>query len=81
MASRGENHPSATESNTAAAPVNLNTATVSELQQITGVGAKKAQKIIDYRTEHGEFKKVDDLTQIPGFGAKTVANLRDQLTT
>jgi len=65
----------------ATAVVNLNTATVADLQQLTGIGEKKAQKIVDYRTEHGAFKSVNDLTQVPGFGEKTVANLQDQLTT
>ncbi|NLR09280.1 MULTISPECIES: ComEA family DNA-binding protein [Lactobacillaceae] len=61
--------------------VNLNTATVADLQQLTGVGEKKAQKIVDYRTAHGSFQTVKDLAQVPGFGEKTVANLQDQLTT
>jgi competence protein ComEA len=63
------------------AVVNLNTATVADLQQLTGIGEKKAQKIIDYREAHGSFQTVADLAQVPGFGAKTVANLQDQLTT
>ncbi|WP_143463208.1 helix-hairpin-helix domain-containing protein [Levilactobacillus enshiensis] len=63
------------------AVVNLNTATVADLQQLTGIGEKKAQKIVDFRTAHGAFKTVNDLTQVPGFGEKTVANLQDQLTT
>ncbi|MGO1969548.1 MAG: helix-hairpin-helix domain-containing protein [Levilactobacillus brevis] len=66
---------------TPAAVVNLNTATVTELQQLTGIGEKKAQKIVDYRTDHGHFQSVKDLAQVPGFGEKTVANLQDQLTT
>jgi len=61
--------------------VNLNTATVADLQQLTGIGEKKAQKIVAFRTEHGAFKTVNDLTQVPEFGEKTVANLQDQLTT
>ncbi|HIW72386.1 MAG TPA: helix-hairpin-helix domain-containing protein [Candidatus Levilactobacillus faecigallinarum] len=61
--------------------INLNTATVTDLQQLTGIGAKKAQKIVDYRTEHGDFKTVKDLTQVPGFGEKTVENLGSHLTT
>ncbi|MCH5464320.1 helix-hairpin-helix domain-containing protein [Levilactobacillus tujiorum] len=65
----------------AATVVNLNTATVSDLQQLTGIGEKKAQKIVDYRTAHGSFQTVKDLTQVPGFGEKTVENLQDQLTT
>ena len=66
---------------TPVAVVNLNTATVTELQQLTGIGEKKAQKIVDYRTDHGHFQSVKDLAQVPGFGEKTVANLQDQLTT
>lgn len=73
--------PSASSSSGSATVVNLNTATVTDLQQLTGVGAKKAQKIVDYRTEHGSFQSVADLAQVPGFGEKTVANLQDQLTT
>ncbi|MFC6261131.1 helix-hairpin-helix domain-containing protein [Levilactobacillus fujinensis] len=69
------------QSTSQVAVVNLNTATVADLQQLTGIGEKKAQKIVDYRTEHGAFKAVTDLTQVPGFGEKTVANLQDQLTT
>ncbi|KRO04933.1 DNA uptake protein related DNA-binding protein [Levilactobacillus paucivorans] len=61
--------------------VNLNTATVADLQRLTGIGEKKAQKIVAYREEHGSFKSVKDLAQVPGFGDKTVANLQDQLTT
>ncbi|AYM03030.1 ComEA family DNA-binding protein [Levilactobacillus brevis] len=72
---------SANSSSGSATVVNLNTATVTDLQQLTGVGAKKAQKIVDYRTEHGSFQSVADLAQVPGFGEKTVANLQDQLTT
>lgn len=65
----------------ATAVVNLNTATVSDLTQLTGIGEKKAQKIVDYRTAHGSFQTVKDLAPVPGFGEKTVANLQDQLTT
>lgn len=88
---KGEHHAGTNPASGAATPtsqassatvmVNLNTATVSDLQQLTGVGAKKAQKIVDYRTEHGPFKSVKDLMQVAGFGEKTVAHLQDQLTT
>lgn len=75
------NSTATSQASSAATVVNLNTATVSDLQQLTGVGAKKAQKIVDYRTEHGAFKSVKDLTQVAGFGEKTVEHLQDQLTT
>lgn len=72
--------PAKQGSNGPAAVINLNTTTVTEFQQLTGIGEKKAQKIVDYRSEHGSFKTVKDLSQVPGFGDKTVANLQDQLT-
>lgn len=78
MSGSGTSSPKSDKSVTV---VNLNTATVTDLQQLTGVGEKKAQKIVDYRSEHGSFKSVADLAQVPGFGEKTVANLQDQLTT
>lgn len=59
--------------------VNLNTATKEQLCQITGIGDKKADLILQYREQHGQFKSVDELTQINGFGEKTVAKIKDQL--
>lgn len=51
--------------------VNINTADASQLKLLPRVGEKVAQRIIDYRTEHGPFKKAADLMQVDGFGAKT----------
>lgn len=59
--------------------VNLNDSDKTKLQTINGVGDKKADKIIDYRNQNGPFKSVDDLKNVPGFGEKTVANLRPSL--
>lgn len=59
--------------------VNLNTATKEQLCQITGIGDKKADLILQYREQHGQFKSVDELTQINGFGEKTVAKIKDQV--
>lgn len=59
--------------------VNLNSATKDQLQQLTGVGDKKADLIVAYRQAHGSFKSVDDLKKVQGFGDKTVAKLKDQL--
>lgn len=59
--------------------VNLNQASKEELMKIDGVGDKKADKIIAYRQEHGDFQRVDDLKNVAGFGDKTVARLRDRL--
>lgn len=51
--------------------VNINTADAAQLSLLPRVGEKVAQRIIDYRTEHGPFKKAADLMQVKGFGAKT----------
>lgn len=59
--------------------VNLNSASKDQLQQLTGVGEKKADLIIAYRQAHGGFKSVDELKKVQGFGDKTVAKLKDQL--
>lgn len=59
--------------------VNINTADQAGLQKITGIGAKKAQDIIDYRKEHGKFKSVEELGKVSGFGEKTLAKLKDMI--
>lgn len=64
-----------------AAPVNINTADAATLAAgIKGVGDKKAQAIVKYRKEHGPFRSVDELANVPGIGDKTVANNRANLT-
>lgn len=59
--------------------INLNTATKEQLCQITGIGDKKADLILQYREQHGQFKSVDELKQVSGFGDKSVEKIRDQL--
>jgi competence protein ComEA len=58
------------------APVDLNTATAEQLDALPGVGPVTAQKIIDYRTQNGPFRSVDDLDAIPGIGPARIDNLR-----
>jgi competence protein ComEA len=62
-----------------APPVDLNTATLEQLDTLDGVGPATAQKILDYRTEHGGFGSVDELGQVPGIGEKRLAALRDHV--
>ncbi len=62
------------------AAVNLNTATKEQLDAVKGIGPAKAQAIIDYRAEHGPFTSVNDLKNVKGFGDKTVAKMRSELT-
>ena len=60
--------------------VNLNTATIDDLMTLKGIGASKAQSIVDDRTENGPFSSVEDLTRVSGIGQKTLDNIRDQIT-
>lgn len=62
------------------AAVNLNTASQSQLEGIKGIGPVKAKAIVDYRKKNGEFKRVDDLQNVPGFGEKTLANVRGNVS-
>jgi len=60
--------------------VDLNTATRAELESVKGIGPSRAEAIIEYRKQHGSFKKVDDLGRIKGFGDKSVDKLRGEVT-
>jgi competence protein ComEA len=61
----------------AAGPIHLNTATVEQLDELPGVGPVTAQKIVDYREQHGAFSSVDDLDAIPGIGPARLEQLRE----
>ena len=63
-----------------AAVVNINTASVTELQELPGVGAKTAARIIDYRTKKGPFRKIEELMNVQGVGEKSFLKFRSQLT-
>ncbi|HMA32132.1 MAG TPA: helix-hairpin-helix domain-containing protein [Casimicrobiaceae bacterium] len=67
-------------SHVAFAAVDLNTATKDDLVALSGIGPAKAQAILDYRTEHGGFKSVDELKSVKGIGAKQFERLRPELT-
>lgn len=61
------------------AAVDLNTASQQELESVKGIGPAKSKAILDYRTKNGPFKAVDDLAKVPGFGAKSVSNMKAEL--
>lgn len=59
-----------------ASPVNLNTASASELDRLPGIGPSLAQEIIGYREAHGAFRSVEDLLSVPGIGPAKLEALR-----
>lgn len=61
-------------------PVNLNTATVTELMQLPRVGAKTAERIVAFRKQHGAFKRCEELMNVKGIGEKGFAKLKPHLS-
>ncbi|MFL0913317.1 ComEA family DNA-binding protein [Vibrio parahaemolyticus] len=60
--------------------VNINTASAEEIAtMLKGIGEKKAQSIVDYRTEHGPFKTAADLTNVKGIGEATIKKNEDRI--
>lgn len=68
--------PVAKEVKAAQQLVNINAATLEALEALPGIGPVTAQRIIDYRTEHGAFASVDQLVEVKGIGDKSLAKLR-----
>ena len=65
---------------TATAPINLNTATVQQLEALPGVGTRTAQLIVEHRQKNGGFKKVEELMNIKGIGEKSFLKLKPLVT-
>jgi competence protein ComEA len=57
-------------------PLDLNQATAEQLDQLPGIGPALAERIIDWRDEHGPFTTVDQLNEVRGIGERTVARVR-----
>jgi competence protein ComEA len=60
-------------------PLNLNMATIEQLDELDGIGPATAQQILDYREANGGFGSVEELNQVPGIGEKRLASLREQV--
>ncbi len=60
--------------------ININTATVLELQTLPGIGSVIAQRIVDYREENGNFQTVQDIANVDGIGAKRLEDILDLIT-
>ncbi|AEV95116.1 helix-hairpin-helix domain-containing protein [Pediococcus claussenii] len=59
--------------------VNINTATQQEIQKLNGIGEKKAEQILKYREEHGEFKKIEEIKNVKGIGAKMYEKIKEDI--
>ena len=67
-------------SQTTTKKININTASLTELQELPRIGEKVAQRIIDFRKENGKFKSTADLLKVKGIGEKTFEGLKDRIT-
>ncbi len=66
-------------SQTPAKKININTASLDELQTLPRIGEKVAQRIIDYREQHGDFEKIEELMKVQGIGEKIFKLIRDKI--
>ena len=65
---------------TAAAPLNLNTATAAQIATLPGIGPKAAQRIVEHRQKTGGFKKIEELMNVKGIGEKSFLKLKPLVT-
>jgi competence protein ComEA len=72
--------PGETGGSTTSGLININTASATEFETLSGIGEVLAGAIVDYRTENGPFASVDDLENVSGIGPATLEEIRDQVT-
>lgn len=72
--------PSTSLGTTTHARISINHGTLAELDTLPGIGPAKAQAIVDYRTAHGPFKRLEDLQNVKGIGPKTYEDLKSLIT-
>lgn len=61
--------------------ININTASVDELDSLPNIGTTTAQAIVDYRLEYGNFTSIQDIQRVPGIGPATYEKIKDYITT
>lgn len=79
LSAQAEKPSTATQSTSTKAIVNLNSATVDQIEALPGIGRKTAERIIEYRTKNGGFKRIEDLMNVKGIGEKSFLKLKPQL--
>lgn len=62
------------------ARININTAPASELENLPRIGPKVAQRIVDFRTKNGNFKKVEEIMKVQGIGEKVFEQIKELIT-
>lgn len=72
--------PTTAAQTSASMPVNLNTASVSQLEGLPGIGKAMAERIVEYRQKNGSFKKAEDLMNVRGIGEKNFLKLKALVT-
>ncbi|MCL6587704.1 MAG: helix-hairpin-helix domain-containing protein [Anoxybacillus sp.] len=76
---KGENALAPASTSDGRKQIDINHATVEDIQQIQGIGPAKAAAIIAYREEHGPFRKVEDLLNVSGIGEKSLEKMKEQI--
>ncbi|WP_053956992.1 helix-hairpin-helix domain-containing protein [Inediibacterium massiliense] len=61
--------------------LDINTASITDLESLNGIGTALAQRIIEYRDKNGNFKKIEDIMNVSGIGKKKFENIQDQICT
>jgi len=60
--------------------ININTASIAELQKLPRIGEVVAKRIVDFRDKNGKFKKIEEIMKVRGIGEKTFTNIKDLIT-
>lgn len=75
-----QTQPSTSQEPATLGKININTATLEQLQLLPGIGESIAQRIIDYRAQNGNFTATEDLMKVSGIGEKKFDNIKDYIT-